>query len=843
MSANPPEGVGSAPAGADLRLAALAIGLWSGAFGLGTLADSLGADAVSGVLILGAGALLVVLGTAVGFASLGPTSQGRSGWVAGRGHRVSALLGLVLVGIGAGGWVMSVTVAGLHADPVSTWVQERAAVRIEAVIRGDLVLRHRPSRGQRGAQDQYEARAVATRVTARGRIIDVDLPILLRFSPPAGGAATPAASSAAGLTAESAGGTTTAPLLAAGATVLADGRLRPAPVRMGVVGVLAVSGAPRTLLRAPPLDAAATALRTGLARSTQDAGVDRDAASLIAGLAVGDESRQSLELADAMRTAGLSHLTAVSGGNTALVLLVVLGAARLAGLRTRSRVAVAALALMGFVVLVRPQPSVLRAAVMGAVVLIGTMTGSRRRGVPTLSAAVVVLLLLSPMLALSYGFALSVAATAGLLALTPHLIDAARRRRLTARLPPAVIAAATITLAAQVATAPLIASLQGGIGLAAIPANLLAAPIVAPVTMLGLTAALTAWWCPPLAVACAWLAGPFASWLALVAHTCAALPLAMVPWLDGAVGAVSVVAVLVAGFGALRYLRGRSVDPRVARAVVGAVLAASAVLILRPPARVGWPPPGWVLVVCDVGQGDASVLRVDEVTAVVVDAGPDPDLVDGCLRDLGITAVAALVLTHFHADHVDGVPGVLRGRSVASVVTSPLREPAPQAGAVDRWLATAGLTAAPVTTGDERRVGPLRWQALWPSRIIRGQGSLANNASVVLLAEDAGVRILLGADVEPAAQVGLRGNAAPLRVDVVKVPHHGSSHQDPRFASWAAARLALVSVGVGNDYGHPSSVTLNAYRVAGALIGRTDLGGDLAVVRDGDGSIGLVSRR
>jgi competence protein ComEC len=236
------------------------------------------------------------------------------------------------------------------------------------------------------------------------------------------------------------------------------------------------------------------------------------------------------------------------------------------------------------------------------------------------------------------------------------------------------------------------------------------------------------------------------------------------------------------------------------------------------------------MVACDVGQGDALVLDAGGAGAVVVDAGPDPGLVDRCLRDLGVERVALVVLTHLHADHVEGLPGVLRGRSVGEVQIGPYDEPAPELARVLRWTRQASVPVSRAVAGERDRVGPLRWQVVWPLRIIEGEGSAPNNASVVMLAWRGDVRMLLTGDIEPAAQRALMVRWTVPEVDVLKVAHHGSAYQEQRLLDAARPRVALVSVGADNDYGHPATSTLSALARAGAVVGRTDRDGSLAVV-------------
>ncbi|MCZ3388294.1 MAG: MBL fold metallo-hydrolase, partial [Actinomycetia bacterium] len=211
---------------------------------------------------------------------------------------------------------------------------------------------------------------------------------------------------------------------------------------------------------------------------------------------------------------------------------------------------------------------------------------------------------------------------------------------------------------------------------------------------------------------------------------------------------------------------------------------------------------------------------------------PDPALVDRCLDRLGIEQVPLLVLTHFHADHVDGLPGVLDGRRVGSVLVSPLREPPEQVDMVA--AATHGMEVTEAVPGQTGQWGPVSWRVLWPSGLITGEGSDANNASVVLLVEVSGVRLLLTGDVEPTAQQAMLANGTVPRADVLKVPHHGSRFQDEGFISAVGARVAVISVGEGNPYGHPSPELVESLSDTGMIVARTDTDGSVAVVVDGD---------
>ncbi|MGA5208501.1 ComEC/Rec2 family competence protein [Streptomyces pseudogriseolus] len=577
-------------------------------------------------------------------------------------------------------------------------------------------------------------------------------------------------------------------------------------------------------------------LRGGLREATED--LSEDARALLPGLVVGDISRVTPELDQAFHETDLTHTLAVSGSNFTILLALLLGPPGLAqraerrGLAPRAGISLRTTAVLGaalslaFVVVCRPDPSVLRAAACGSVALLALATGRRRSLIPALATAVLLLVLYDPWLARSYGFLLSVLATGALLTVAPRWSEGLRRRGVPPRLAEALAAAG----AAQALCAPVVAVLSARVSLVAIPCNLLAEAALAPATVLGFLALATAPVAMPLAKAVAWCASWPAEWIAQVARTGAALPGSGVDWPGswagaGALGAVTLLVLLVGR----RLLR----HPWWCGAC--ALLLALLVVQPRPLTRAvtGWPPPGWRMVMCDVGQGDALVLAAGGNTGVVVDAGPDPLLVDDCLRSLGVTRVPLVILTHFHADHVAGLTGVLRGREVGGIGATALEEPADQVAAVRRAATATGVPLTRVAAGERRRVGDLTWEVLWPPPGGHPAMEGPNDASVALLVRTGTLRLLLLGDLEPPAQRALARSPAArdlAGVDVLKVAHHGSAYQDPGLVRLTAPRLALISTGEDNTYGHPAPSTLAALRAGGAEVLRTDRDGALAVV-------------
>jgi competence protein ComEC len=679
--------------------------------------------------------------------------------------------------------------AATRAGPLAALARDRAVVTLDLTVTGDP----RPLTGRVvGAQRVADLAVVPTRaerLLAGDRALRLRRPVTV-FAPLRGWSAR-----------------------LPGERLRVTGRLRASPRRDDPPS-FEPYGTPSRLRRAPLPDRVAGRLRAGL-RAASDV-LPPDARGLLPGLVVGDTSRLDPALREEFRRTGLTHLVAVSGQNVAVLLAALLLVARRAGVGPRAAAVAGAVALAFFVVLARPSPSVLRAATMGGLGLVATVTGRERAALRLLAAAVLFLVLLDPSLAASLGFALSTAATAGLLVLGPPW-----RARLAGRVPGWLADLVATPLAALVACAPLLAAAFGRISLVAVPANVAAAPAVAPATVLGVAAAALAPVSLPLARAVAWLAGVPTGWLVRVAHYGATVPAGQLAVPTGAAGAAIAVLLIGAAVAAVRH---RATRHLTATAAVAALLAGSlAGQVVR-----GWPPPGWRLVACDVGQGDALVVRAGRAN-VVVDTGPDPIAADRCLRDLGVTRIAAVVLTHFHADHVEGLPGALRGRRAREVVAGPLDEPADERARVAAWTAARRLPVRVAALGERWAVGTATFDVLGPETAFHGTDSDPNNSSLVLRVALPGLVLLLTGDVEEPAQLAVLARAPDLRADVLKVPHHGSAKQTAEFLDATGAAAAIVSAGRDNPYGHPAPATLDALAGEGMRTFRTDRDGDVAV--------------
>ncbi len=780
----------------DLRLVVPAVAAWGGAL-WGQAHASVAVS--SAVVLLGSGIAAIV---AVHVA-------GRAGRL--RATRPLQLL-VAVVCIGGAGTMLAaaIRVGSITDGPVVRLAHESANVDTELVVSGDPHRVRSRVVGNARAPVEYAVPADLVELSTDSQTVRQHVPVLVVGSSREWRSVLP------------------------GQRVHVAGELSPADPDSGddLSAVLSARGPPTLVGRPPMLQRVAGRVRAALRSAV--AGLAPAERGLLPGLVDGDTSQLPSDVADDFSTAGMTHLVAVSGSNVAFVLAAVLVAARWVGLRSYAVPAAGALGMCAFTVLARPEPSVVRAALMGLIVLAAAQRGTASRAGPSsLCAAVVLLLVVDPFLARSPGFALSVLATAGLVVLAPGW-----RARLARRWPPRAADAVATALAAQVATLPVLALITTRLGLLAVPANVLAEPAVPAATVLGAVVGLLGVVLPPVASLVAHVAAVPAWWLVTVAHVTALVPASAVTWPQGLGGAVLV---LVAVVGARIAVPALSRRPGLTAAATVLALLVAWVGVPPMPWR-SWPPAGWLLVACDVGQGDGLVVATGPGSALVVDAGPDPAAMDGCLRDLGVRQVPLVVLTHFHADHVEGLPGVLRRREVGAIETTVLADPPDEVRRVRTWAADAHVPVETVRLGERRTLGDVSWTVLWPARVI-DEDSMPNNASVVLRLVTHGVVVLLTGDVEPPAQSEiLAANPTALHADVVKVPHHGSGNQDADFLRATGARLSIISVGAGNPYGHPAPRTLRLLAGLGMQVDRTDLDGAVALVVAADGTVSLVAR-
>lgn len=770
------------PAGtADLRTPLLGAVAWGGAL-CGLLLSSRGALAVA---VTAGVAVLVGVSVRGRRRDRGPSrheSRSSRPSLPGRVPVVAAACLVVGLGVGAGAHLRALAVDG---SVVGSLAQQRATVTVTGLVTTDP----RPREGR--FADYQTLRLQVRSVTGRGASSSTRVPVVVIAD-------------------------ADWPLVELGSVVRVRGRLAPASGE--VAGLLNAAADPEVLSTPGAALDGAAAVRRALRASV--AHLPPEERSLVPALVVGDEQGMPADLVEDFQVSGLTHLLAVSGTNLTLMVGFLLAVARWLGVRGRGTFWVGVLGVVGFVLLARTESSVVRAAAMGTVGLLAMGSNGRQRGTRGLGVAVVGLLLFDPWLATTVGFGLSVAATSGILFLAPVWRDALARW-----MPRWLAETVAVPLAAQIACTPLVAAISGQVSLVAVVANIVAAPAVGPATVAGLAGGLVGVVSASAARIPGTLAGGCGWWIVTVAERSGALLLPAVDWTVSppSLALLTTACVLLAA----------ALAPVLRRRWSGLLATAVMLLAITVPLPVAGAPSDWLVVACDVGQGDATLLRAGPHAAVVVDVGPDPDLLRRCLRRFGVRSVPAVVLTHFHADHVGGLAGLLGELPVGEVWTSPLAEPRPAAEATVAAAAEHGVPIGVAPLGSVRRVGAVTWQVVGPRRLVGGgaggEGGGANNASIVQVADVAGVRVLLTGDIEPEAQVLLARDLPVLEVDVLKVPHHGSAYQDEGFLTSTGARVALVSVGADNDYGHPADGTVADLEASGARVLRTDEDGDLVV--------------
>lgn len=508
------------------------------------------------------------------------------------------------------------------------------------------------------------------------------------------------------------------------------------------------------------------------------------AAALVSGFLIGDVRELPPLDAEQLRQAGLSHFVAVSGSNVAVFLALwwVITGPLAMGPRRRALAGIAGLAI--FVVITRWEPSVLRASAMAGLVLVARTAGIALSPWSALGAAVGGVLLIAGELAADVGFQLSVAATIGVIA-GADIFKLAQARWLAASL--------SVTVGAQVAVAPLLVFHFGSVPLVSPLANLLAAPLVLASTTSGGLGVLFG-------------VKPLTDLAVIAAGMVLRIARAAAPWPQLEPSSLAVVAVVLAMTG-WRVLRAPAV-------LVGAGLLAIVAFVPTAPMR------GAGVVVLDVGQGDAILVRGSAGETVLVDGGPDPVLLMRKLRQMGVDRVDLAVLSHPHADHVSGMVAALESMPVRMLWHPGYADGGPLFEELLAAAASRRVAVERPSAGWSADIGSIHLEVLGPLR----RYASPNDQSLVLLATVNGRTVLLPGDVEVIAQREL----GPVQADVLKVPHQGAATSDVEWLLACGAKTAVISVGP-NTFGHPSEEMVAALEGAGIDVFRTDRDGDVVI--------------
>lgn len=573
-------------------------------------------------------------------------------------------------------------------------------------------------------------------------------------------------------------------------------------------------------------------------------------AALARGFVLGEDDSVDARTVEDFRRSGLSHLLAVSGENVTLLALLAMPLLGAFGIPLRERLLWVLGLIAVYVPLAGAGPSIQRAGVMGAAGVLATLAGRRASRLYALALALGVTLAMDPAVAGDVGWQLSFAAVLGILALASPLREAIVGRIGSGGMRRALAGGIAVTVAATLATAPLIAFHFEALSTTSLPANVLAMPAVAPAMWLGMASAaasqvpgfpleplnnLDALLLAYIAQVAAWCGRP--SWAEVSVHLGVA----------GLAGAyLALAAAVAAGFRMARErhlaaIRRRAAPPAgeggrvsillsprlVASVLVLATMALFALASASDGGHASAPPAELRVEVLDVGQGDAILLEPPSAAPVLVDGGPPGDDLAEELGAAGVDRLGVVVATHDQADHVGGLEELLGRFPVARLLYARLgRKPLVEARA-------AGAMPVRIDEGDEVRAGALRLDVLWPPReLLAGPqpGVDPNQLAVVLLVRWRSFSMLLTADAE--------AEAVPLDpgpVDVLKIAHHGSDDTGlPALLDRTRPRLAVISVGAENPYGHPTPGTLATLAAHGVRTLRTDLDGTISIGVRGD---------
>jgi competence protein ComEC len=570
------------------------------------------------------------------------------------------------------------------------------------------------------------------------------------------------------------------------------------------------------------------ALRADLARPLR-ALVPEPESGILLGIVLGERTSVSRHLADAFAASGTTHLLAISGFNMTLV-----GTAVALALRGRARPTVCAVATVAAIVmysvLVGLAPSVMRAALMASVASCGLASGRRAATANALCVAVTAMLFADPAAIADLGFVLSAAATSGLVLWQAPL--AAR----FAPLPGPLREGLATTLAASAPTLPIVAAAFGRVSLVSPLANLVAVPLFPPLMLTGAAASVSGALSPDLARPVALVAYGCALALRTVVETFAALPLAAISVPSGPVTGALVALLLVAAARGAPSVRWRIRLPAIARpslTVPRATLLAVPALVVA--GALAWPSadPEVRVRALDVGQGDAYLVELGGAT-VLIDGGPDPTRL---MEQLGASLapwrrrIDVIVLTHAHLDHGAGLLAALDRYEVGMTLEPAGLNPGPLADLWAAGIARAHAVRHVVRAGQRVHVADSVITVLSPEDDPR-----VDTPSLVLRIERGRFSALFMGDATDEALAALLLYPDLLRSRLYVPPHHGAA--TPHGETLARAvrpEVALISVGAGNRYGHPTPDTLAA--LGGITTFRTDRDGTVEVSLDGPGLV------
>lgn len=595
-------------------------------------------------------------------------------------------------------------------------------------------------------------------------------------------------------------------------------RLEPTGSRAGIQYWATVAGAAKTHEFASA--SRTQSIKDGFAASV--AQLPESAKALLPGMLYGDRSLQDEELTDAMKATGLSHLTAVSGSNCAIVGGIVMFIFRALGANRVLVLAGLGTSLLLFAILVGPEPSVLRAAVMGATAAISLHFGRGRASLGILCLSATLLLLISPALAAEAAFALSVLATLGIIVFAPLITDF-----ISHAIPRWLAEPIAICTAAQLSCLPVIVALSENFSLYSIPLNLMVTALIPVITILGILCVSLVLAFPGLVSFLVWIPGVPAWGIGDLALWAATWPGAQRPWPSGG-GGVALAVGFSLGLGVLILVGVHGQNPWLRRVISKSMILVLVLLcaVVLPATSLFRPAlPPWHLAMCDVGQGDAFVIRVEGSTGWLIDTGSAESGLLQCLDSLKIERLERVFITHSHEDHMGALAELLASSiEVQNIMVSTAEHRLTH----DRQLQS-------MTQGQSLSSGPVRLTVLGPKAENLAVASI-NDTSLVLHIElkiqNQTYTFVAAGDMEQRAMQNLLDSMTPQPLTVLKASHHGARNGGTEILEHFSPRLLLISVGARNSYGHPHDVILEAAASQGTEVIRSDIHGTVTITFD-----------
>ncbi|MDR3127803.1 MAG: ComEC/Rec2 family competence protein [Bifidobacteriaceae bacterium] len=623
--------------------------------------------------------------------------------------------------------------------------------------------------------------------------------------------------------------------------------------------------------------------------------------ALVPAIALGYTNNFDDNLSDNFKISGLTHLVAISGSHFVIIISLI-GVILLAfNIKKTIAAGIEIICILAFMSLVHPQPSVIRAAFMGIIGLVGLILQRKSLALTALSATIITLLIIDPYLATSYGFAMSCSAALGIILLTPKLTILLSRF-----IGKTIASIVSVTLAAQFFCGPIIILIYPFFTPYTLMANFLATPFVAPATILGVLSALISPLIPQMAYILAFSSTIFAYPLYIISKLISFLPLAKLAWVNGLIGCLLMILLNIILYWTISgkiwnntYKKIKKVLPAFIESKLSllytditqkikhykVVFLQKPILILTLIALLFIPlvitgsiilpkyfittiDPNWKIAACNIGQGDASVIKTSQNSAIVIDVGSDNNKINNCLSDLNIQTIDLLILSHWHDDHVGGLLGAINNRQTKQAIVSNLETPTGESKLGYNKLQSENIPTSQAKEGesgyyiDNNTNHKIQWyifqtlksnktksnintNSQTSTKSTNNEDSFSNDSSVGVIIYSNNLKAIFLGDMEKQAQAEALKRLKQLNMgefDILKVAHHGSKTQNNDLAKLINPKIAIFEVGRDNSYGHPNDKTINLFTNLGSQIIRTDIDGLSGVSQDSLGNIKIFKQ-